>query len=137
MGTSLRLAHQPACTYYQPPFEKNPKDMKTIFLAALLTVATLPVHAEFLDGNELLENLNGSVSDKWYATGYIAGIVDEAGSQKARGVKGSWCFSLPKVTNKQLADVVRLWLEKNPASRHYVASGLVSAALNESFPCKP
>jgi hypothetical protein len=111
--------------------------MKTAFLAALLAVATFPVHAAFMNGNELLQNLNGGVSDKWYATGYIAGIVDGFNQTKKLGEKGGWCFSLPAVTNEQVADVVRLWLEKNPASRHYGGKGLVSAALAESFPCKP
>ena len=110
--------------------------MKTAFLAALLTTATFPIHAEFMNGNELLENLNGNVSDKWYGTGYIAGIVDGFDHTKSLVTKGGWCFSLPRVTNKQAADVIRLWLEKNPASRHYPAAGLVSAALSESYPCK-
>ena len=111
--------------------------MKTAFLAALLTAATFPIHAQFMDGNDLLANLNGGVSDKWYAAGYIVGIVDGTDHTKNLVAKGNWCFSLPRVNNKQVADVVRLWLEKNPASRHYPAAGLVSAALAESFPCKP
>jgi len=111
--------------------------MKTAFIAALLTVATFPIQASFVNGNDLLTNLNGSASDKWYATGYIAGIVDGTENAKKLGGKGGWCFSLPAVTSQQVADVVRLWLEKNPASRHYLAAGQVSAALAESFPCKP
>ena len=111
--------------------------MKTAFIAALLTTATFPIHAAFMNGNDLLENLNGTVSEKWYATGYIVGIADGAERAKKLGIKGEWCFSLPKVTSTQVADVVRLWLEKNPASRHHLASGQVSSALAESYPCKP
>jgi hypothetical protein len=112
--------------------------MKTAFIAAVLTASTSLVYAGFIaDGNELLENLNGNTSDQWYATGYISGTVDEAMSAKKPGVKSNWCFALPRVTNKQTADVVRLWLKKNPSKRHYNAPGLVSAALAESYPCKP
>ena len=111
--------------------------MKTAFIAALLTTATFPIYAGFMDGNELLASLNGTVSEKWFATGYIVGIADGAERAKKLGIKGESCFSLPKVTSTQVADVVRLWLEKNPASRHFLASGQVSAALAESFSCKP
>ena len=110
--------------------------MKTAFIAALLIATTFPIHAEFMNGNQLLEDLNGDVVAQMYAAGYVAGIVDGVTHMKKLGAKGGWCFSLPVVTNKQVADVVRLWLERNPASRHYVATGLVSSALAESFPCK-
>jgi len=39
------------------------------------------------------------------------------------------------VTAQQLRDIVKLYLRGHPEKRHLPASDLVTAAINENFPC--
>jgi hypothetical protein len=54
-----------------------------------------------------------------------------------KGVLGFHACIRDGVTVTQIADVVKLWLQKHPENRDYAAAGLVAAALEEAFPCPP
>jgi hypothetical protein len=100
--------------------------------------ASFSALAAFETGNSLLEALKAPPSGGMplYAAGFITGVA-EASSGRQAGAQSSWCFDLPsEVTRGQLVDLVRLYLEQKPALRHFTASSLVRAALDESYPCR-
>jgi len=84
--------------------------------------------AEFLTGNDLLRHIN-SEETVWrmFALGYVAGVSDAQ----------QHVFSCPSmgVTNGQVRDVVKSYLEANPGIRHKTANMLVTDALRQVWPC--
>ena len=108
------------------------------FVAVLLVGVCNLCHAAppYLSGNSLLASLapQKNAVESTFATAYIVGIVDSMNGIKLASI--STCFSIPDdVSFGQLNDVVRLYLERNPGGRHFSAPWLVSAALQEAFPC--
>jgi hypothetical protein len=111
--------------------------MRRIFL--ILMVASVPALGQvnaIQNGNKLYSFMTSpELTLKTYAEGYAAGIADASGGIFA--VMG-YRFCMPiSVTDAQLSDIVRLWLERHPEQRHYAASALVVQALVEAFPCRP
>lgn len=101
--------------------------MKTIIAAALLVISTT-ASAQFVNGNRLLSNIDGSSSaETSFAMGYIAGVAD--------ALDDEW-FCLPSRINLgQARDIVRRYLVSNPDIRHMHAGALTGLALQEAFPC--
>jgi hypothetical protein len=85
--------------------------------------------AEFLDGNQLLERMNGSNMDKMLALGYVM-----AASDAVRGIRT--CNVPPTITAGQTHDIVKGYLERFPQIRHFTADVLVSRALEVMWPCE-
>lgn len=101
--------------------------MKTLIAAALLA-ATTTASAQFVSGNSLHKDLSGSLGDRMFAMGFIAGISDAYDED---------VFCLPPRTQLgQIRDVVTKFLIDNPKERHNPAGVLVLVSLMESFPCK-
>jgi hypothetical protein len=104
-------------------------------LATLLFLFFIIVYAQFKTGNNIYSMLTNSNSNMFiqaaeenYAMGYIIGVYDS--------FDGIF-FSAPTgVTQGQVFDVVKKYLEENPASRHEIASKLIIRALAEAFPIK-
>lgn len=84
-------------------------------------------HAEFLDGNKLLSDMKGSHGFQMSALGYVMGVADSIQSVTA-------CVP-PSVTSGQVLDMVRNYLEANPAIRHFTADVIVTDVLKRAFPC--
>jgi hypothetical protein len=97
-------------------------------LIATLLFAPCMANAEFLSGNDLLSRMNSEeVVHRMFALGYVAGVSDAQ----------QHVFSCPSagVTNGQVRDVVRSYLEANPGIRHKTADVLVTDALKQVWPC--
>jgi hypothetical protein len=82
-------------------------------IASLLFVPCM-ASAEFLTGNDLLSRINSEETiHRMFALGYVAGVSDAQ----------QHVFSCPPlgVTNGQVRDVVKSYLEANPGIRHKTA----------------
>jgi hypothetical protein len=101
--------------------------MKT-FIAMCLTALLSTAHAQFINGNQLHADFNGSASDKAFALGYVSGVVDSFDEE---------LFCVPvKAELGQLRDIVRKFVASNPKERHRHAGALVVFSLATEFPCK-
>ncbi len=97
--------------------------MKIIAALALL-IFSCNTNAGYYDGNDL-QGLAGF--DSPMLSAYIAGVVD------ADGGKSICLPSGPSV--RQLTDIVKIFLTKNPQRRHEQGSILVIESLGAEFPC--
>jgi Rap1a immunity proteins len=87
----------------------------------------------YVTGNKLLEFCEvPAVTSACY--GYVLGVVDALQVMGADAPKFSFCVP-ERVESGQLVDVVKAFLRDHPEKRHLPASDLVTAALNEKFPC--
>ena len=102
--------------------------MKKILISAVLVSASL-AHAEFLNGNDLLRNLNSyNAVEKTFATGFVAGVMDST---------MGFLVCVPiDVKLKQITDISRIYIQNNPQTRHHTAAGLVVKAASSVWPCK-
>jgi hypothetical protein len=53
----------------------------------------------------------------------------------ALGDAGKFCLPLNQVRARQVVDIVTAYLREHAENRHLPASDLVTAALNQKFPC--
>lgn len=96
-------------------------------IAVLIFLPTL-AYADFWSGNMLHQRLQSTDgTDRILALGYVMGISD--------AYDGSAHCSGQSVTAGQTRDVVKLYLEQNPAVRDMNASIIVMVALGQAFPC--
>lgn len=96
-----------------------------IILAAALVCGT--AHAEFYSGNDLYSKLTGNTLDRSIALGYVIGVSDAL-------IRATHCA--PKaVTAGQIQDMIRDYLDANPAVRHFSADSLISHVLKTTWPC--
>ena len=100
-----------------------------LLLSALLV---LPVQAQMLDGNKLLDifrkaDTTGNNVDWGTSRGYVAGVFDSHS-----GV--AFCVP-PTMTLGQLADMTQKYLENNPAVRHLPAEAIIIYFLGKTWPC--
>src|SRR4051812_46750430 len=98
-----------------------------VFLIAMLLCSTSGL-ADFRSGNELVRDCTSSSSGTLFCLGYIAGVADSmlGGTNEVNGFRA--CVS-PQVEAGQLRDIVVGFLQKNLATRHLGADGLVAHAL--------
>jgi len=98
---------------------------KNLLPIAVLVCAS--AHAEFKDGNMLLSDMNGSPISQMNALGYVTGVADALNRVT---------FCPPSGINAgQINDVVKLYLENNPANRHNTADRIVNHVLKTVWPC--
>lgn len=97
--------------------------------AALLTLALLcgSAHAEFIDGNKLLSDMNGSHGMQMSALGYVMGVADT--------LQGVTVCAPPSVTSGQMRDMVFNYLTNTPAVRHLSGDSIVTHVLKSVWPC--
>ena len=115
--------------------------MKRLILALAMVVMVSPAWGvNFKNGNALYKECTADKSSDTYfqqqvfCAAYIAGIID-ATDGVDRGV-GSFKFCMPLEADlRQARDVVVAWLKVHPENRHFGASDLVAAALQEAWPC--
>lgn len=100
--------------------------MKKLVLVAALFITS--AHAEFWDGNKLLERLNSSSTfNQATALGYIMGVSDT--------MQGANHCPPENVTAGQMQDMVTNYLNNVPAQRHKTADTIVLQVLRGAFPC--
>jgi hypothetical protein len=97
--------------------------------AAVLCLALVAssAQAEFLDGNKLLSDMKGSHGFQMSALGYVMGVAD--------AIQNAVACVPPSVLSGQVLDMVRNYLEANPAVRHLTADMIVTHVLKQAFPC--
>lgn len=102
---------------------------------SILAAAFLAPHvcyATFIDGNDLLRlATSGKAFERQFAIGYVAGAYD---LEELRDPSTARCVD-GRLTATQLVDIVTLYLEKNPATRHYHGAGLAVSAIRDAL-CK-
>jgi hypothetical protein len=102
--------------------------MKKLILTICLTLLSLAASAQYVNGNQLHADLNGSNSDRAFALGYVSGVVDAFDEE---------LFCTPRGAELgQLRDIVRQFLVQRPKERHRNAAAIVAIALVIEFPCK-
>jgi len=101
--------------------------MKKLLILAALGF-TLSANAQFVDGNKLLEFLDGTPTDSLLGMGYIAGVYDSQ-----RDI--SYCTPAG-VTLGQVKDMTILSLRANPATRNEPANFLIVRMLGRYWPCE-
>jgi hypothetical protein len=97
-------------------------------LASLMFVCT-SASAMYENGNRLLSDIEGTISQQMYALGYIVGAADAYGNMDLLCIPGT-------VTKGQLNDVVHISLKTNPSMRDLPADLLVLAALGVYWECE-
>lgn len=104
--------------------------MKKLILAALLVVAPSLAQAagEFDTGSTLLASMNGDVSRRAFALGYVIGVHD--------ALSGVVTCTPNDLTKGQVRDFVKIYLENNTSKLGIEASELVAQALNQIWPCR-
>ena len=96
-------------------------------LAIFFLVPTV-ANAEFLSGNGLLSDMQGSTVEKAIALGYVMGVSDT--------LTNATVCPPSNVTAGQVQDIIKNHLEANPAIRHYTADSIVRNKLEEVWPCR-
>ena len=70
---------------------------------------------------------------KWYGLGLVHFDSGDIGDGRDFS---AWCVRFPPdVTGSQLTDIVQQYLANNPGVRHNPADELVTAALQDAWPC--
>ena len=100
---------------------------KIALLAIVLGVTSIPVHAEFKDGNKLLAEM-GAAMEQMVALGYVTGVAD--------ALNGSSVCPPPNVTAGQMNDMVLKYLENFPQTRSFSGDVIVQRVLVTVWPCK-
>lgn len=101
--------------------------MKKLIVIALFIPAL--ARAEFETGNQLYQKITSSqVMDKMYALGYIGGVFDALQHIVH-------CPPASALTLGQVHDVVKNYLEANPATRHRTADMIIREVLQKTWPC--
>jgi hypothetical protein len=96
-------------------------------LIALLFAPTM-AHAEFVTGNDLLSRMKADVMDQMYALGYVIGVADS--------VEVISVCPPANIKAGQVYDIVKNFLEANPAIRHHSADIIIRSKLEALWPCK-
>jgi len=100
--------------------------MKKFLLIALLVSAN--AHAEFKDGNKMLAQMNGDFGARMLIMGYVTGVVDALSSVTI-------CAPI-NLTAGQSVDMVKLYLENNPAIRHFSGDTIINKVMSTMWPCQ-
>lgn len=94
----------------------------------LFSAVSFNVEAAYQSGNKLKTDLNDKYGEM-FAMGYIVGATEVLRDYK------DVCIA-DGVTQGQLKDVVKKYLDENPESLHEAAYVLVYSALRKVWPCK-
>jgi hypothetical protein len=97
-------------------------------IIACFLIAPSIASAEFMSGNDLLNDMNGSNVNKALALGYVIGVSDTLN-------KVIVCPPM-NVTAGQTVDIIKKHLEDNPNIRHYSADSIVATKLGSIWPCQ-
>ena len=97
-------------------------------LMVMLLMIPALARAEFFTGNSLLDLLKSQKPlDQIQGLGYVQGVFDAYS-------KVTICPPA-NITAGQVSDMVKNYLDNNPAIRNYSADSLVNQALKQVWPC--
>jgi len=113
------------------------------FVALIAASSAFAAGSSIETGNDVLRYARGTLSERSFLTGFIAGIGQEnqgrAMWDELTKIKTpsqfNFCIS-PDVEIGQTTDVVTKWIENHPEKRHRLAVILIHDALTEAWPCK-
>ena len=97
------------------------------FIASILLAATLPVQANFIDGNLLLSRIMGGEAEQLHALGYITGVADAT-------INIYWCPQ-GSLSAEQVLNLTKAVLISAPKRLNIPADVFVIAALMKALPC--
>lgn len=103
-----------------------------IFVSAYLAMSATTCWAQdsFIGGNDLY---NWCINEPIEAHRYVIGVSDTE-AYITEGKPQIICIP-ETVSSIQLRDTACLYLQNNPANRHYAAASSVLASLVKAFPC--
>lgn len=105
--------------------------MKAATTLALLAALAGTAHAEFFDGNRLLNRLQGEerrdAADFLQGLGYVTGVSD--------ALRGVVHCPPDNITAGQISDMVKQYLVNNPEVRHQTGDRIVGFVLKRAWPC--
>ena len=100
--------------------------MKNFLISLLMVCST--AQAQFQSGNDLHKDIHdSSPQSNMYALGYIVGVTD--------AFIGTAICIPQGVSQGQLMDVVKNFLNRAPQARNLPANVLVMVAVEEHWPC--
>ena len=95
--------------------------------ASILLAVTLPVSANFIDGNLLLSRIMGGEAEQLHALGYITGVADAT-------INIYWCPQ-GSLSAEQVLNLTKAILISSPTKLKLSADVFVIAALMKALPC--
>jgi hypothetical protein len=101
--------------------------MKKLVTASCLAALTLSAQAEFVDGNKLLSDMNGTHGLQMSALGYVMGVAD--------ALAGVIVCLPTNVVAGQINDMVKNYLTNVPRERSLSADIVVTKVLKDTWPC--
>lgn len=111
--------------------------MRVIVLTFLLVFNAICYSEEspaFENGNSLKQELNDqNPAMKAMALGYITGVADVM--MQGNAINGFTACIPIRVNRQQLLDITQKFINENPQTLHYTATGFIASALNSAFPC--
>lgn len=98
-------------------------------IAAYAAFLAMGAQAHFIDGNQLLANIESQTpAERTFAIGFVTGVVDAAQNE---------IVCVPdRVTIKQVVDISKAHLQQTPSIRHKPAAYIVLKAVSDVWPCK-
>lgn len=103
--------------------------MKKLLAFTFALFLPIAANATFISGNELLQKMNSPENiEKAFALGYVTGVFDSFDEIVH-------CNAPLSVTAGQVRDIVKKYLENNPATRNKSAELLIATAINQLWPC--
>lgn len=101
--------------------------MKKILIGGAIAALGAGAAAEFIDGNKLLADMNGTHGQQMSALGYVMGVADT--------LTGVVVCMPPNVTSGQVSDMVENYLNNVPRERHWSGDVIVTKVLKAAWPC--
>ena len=89
----------------------------------------------YINGNTLLQRINGLDVENTFALGYVVGAYDAYAQEQTWDNQKHYICMPQSVETGQMLDIVKKYLNDNPSIRHFAAGGSVLTALSISFPC--
>ena len=104
-------------------------------------IGNATVHAQWLDGHNLLRICSPSGNERVFqpglCSGYLMGVVDVADGLQQAGLTKQPAFCMPvDVPEAKIKDVVIDYLADNPKRCDTDAATLAIEALGKAYPCK-
>ena len=102
-------------------------------VVAVAAVAAGSAGARALDGNRLYELCRPNSRSSEFCDDYVMNIAERLMVGRVAG----WTACIPAhLTDDQVVDAAKQFLEAHPARRRSAALGLVAEALAEAYPCR-
>jgi hypothetical protein len=113
----------------------------TPLICAFSLLGVPSVHAQWLDGHNLLRICSPSGNERVFqpglCSGYLMGVVDVADGLQQAGLTKQPAFCMPvDVPEAKIKDVVIDYLADNPKRCDTDAATLAIEALGKAYPCK-